>query len=139
MKILYSILVLIALAPFQAKAAGSAPFMCRGGGNLSLTFDVQTGIWLRFTRAISGYGDTQLRPGDCAWADRTLREDEPAVLNQSAISNFSIQWGPGQRPVCVSSQANWIRILTLDDQHFVTFQAYSDGQKLVITSYVINQ
>jgi hypothetical protein len=64
---------------------------CRGGGKMTLHFayrpvnDGRDGVLLElsFQRATHGAHQTPLAPGECAFADRALREDEPALLSVS--------------------------------------------------------
>ena len=64
---------------------------CRGGGKMTLHFayrpidDGRDGVLLElsFQRATHGAHQAPLAPGECAFADRALREDEPALLSVS--------------------------------------------------------
>jgi hypothetical protein len=64
---------------------------CRGGGKMTLHFayrPINDGrdvvlLELSFQHATHGAHQAPLAPGECAFADRALREDEPALLSVS--------------------------------------------------------
>jgi hypothetical protein len=64
---------------------------CRGGGKMTLHFayrPINVGgdvvlLELSFQHAAHGAHQAPLAPGECAFADRALREDEPALLSVS--------------------------------------------------------
>jgi hypothetical protein len=81
-------------APMEAGRAENPDNMllfCRGGGKMTLHFayrpidDGRDGVLLElsFQRATHGAHQAPLAPGECAFADRALREDEPALLSVS--------------------------------------------------------
>lgn len=81
-------------APVDAGRAENPDNMllfCRGGGKMTLHFAYRPidggrdGVLLElsFQRATHGAHQAPLAPGECAFADRALREDEPALLSVS--------------------------------------------------------
>ncbi len=130
--------VLLALTASQASAVNSYPLKCRSGGNIQLAFDSSTGAWLRFAKAPGGYDSVALLPGECSWADRALNADESPALNQASVGNVNIQWGVNFTSYGAGAAAPWMRAMTLDDNHYVTFQVYNRDQTLTIVGSAVD-
>ncbi|KAA3629589.1 MAG: hypothetical protein DWQ09_04950 [Proteobacteria bacterium] len=68
----------------KAIAAESYPLVCRGGGAMTTSYTIWRGgeqaFRIRFAKARQGAGARQPAPGECAWVDRPLNNNEPAYL-----------------------------------------------------------
>jgi hypothetical protein len=63
----------------RKKAVQSYPMTCRGGGALSVTGVGTNSVQIRFQPG-RGLATSGLTPGQCTWADRALRPDEPTTI-----------------------------------------------------------
>ncbi len=111
--------------------------VCRGGGDLHFNYtpfsnlspDPQ--IWITFDRATAGVG-TQwenldvLQPGQCAWLDRAVVQDEPNQIALLGVQRFAIQWQRGQ-VTGISSELTHISLLQ-DPDHYQSFQVTNNGK-----------
>ena len=72
------------LGSSTAIAAESYPLVCRGGGAMTASYTIWRGgeqaFRIRFAKARQGAGAHQPAPGECAWVDRPLNNNEPANL-----------------------------------------------------------
>jgi hypothetical protein len=107
---------------------------CRGGGNLYFSYQPYSGtvntphISIRFERGASA---ASLAQGQCAWPERPIAPNEPAMLVFAApvftAQQFSISWQRGQ-VMGISSELSFLNALLRDDAVVRTFRVYDNGQ-----------
>jgi hypothetical protein len=135
-------------AGFTAQAAPTTyPLKCRGtkSGELQFHFSATTAM-LGFKKAAHA-APAGLNPGECAWMDRALNADEPALIVQypqpsrSMFNNTSIFFGSlnggGQvvAPVIgvTEPEIGWLKDLMNADNYWL-FQVYNDSDGHLIAT-----
>ena len=80
------------LAVGVAEAATTYPLKCRPGPQTSLNISVRGEIRFGFQRSSgpAGQNGQNLRPGECAWVDRAVGSNEPAVVAATLGPNFKV-------------------------------------------------
>jgi hypothetical protein len=134
-------MVTIFVASFVASSVAFAqptyPIVCHGGGELyfnympSSSFSPNPQIWITFQRGAQMVGSNwenigALMPGQCAWLDRPVSNNEPNRIIVRDIKNFSISWNQGQ-VMGISSEFSYMKWLQ-DADRYQSFDVYNDNQ-----------
>jgi len=116
----------------------------RGGGDLYFSYEPYSNfskdpqIWITFKRAGQGVGQNweqkySLQPGQGAWLDRRLADNEPDRIIVTGVKEFTISWTKGA-VMGISSSLPYLSVLQ-DPNKFQSFYVYNDGQgNMIVTS-----
>jgi hypothetical protein len=113
---------LLTLTTPSARAQGTFPLQCRGGGQVNMVYDsVATTVF------VPGPAGNGLAPGQCSWLDRAFRSGEPWQICSRDITKAKFFWAPGGRYTVWFPEAEYVYNL-LYDQFLVTVNVYNEGQ-----------
>lgn len=124
---------------------------CRGGGfmRVSLTTDQQPVMTILFKRADVGANRDGLKPGECAWIDRPLSFEEPAIAgfwerqDRRPLDGYTFKKGAMTRGHWIDQDADPFRYVVnaLNAEDVFYFSAFTSkpnaqGRRiLVITTF----
>jgi len=116
---------LLTLATPSARAQGTFPLQCRGGGQANMKYDsAERTIYARF-RPAPGPAGNGLAPGQCSWLDRAFRPGEPGQICQRNITVINFFWGPSGNTL-FAPEAEWV--YNMPHQNLVTtVNVYNEG------------
>jgi hypothetical protein len=118
---------LLMLTPPSARAQGTFPLQCRGGGQVNMVYDSDAKtVFVRF-RPAPGPAGNGLAPGQCSWLDRAFRSGEPWQICSRDITKAKFFWGLGGRYTVWFPEAEYVYNM-LYDQFLVTVNVYNEGQ-----------
>src|ERR1700687_1116241 len=109
------------------RAQQSYPLVCRGGANLPIgPAPGERNFGFVFTRGTRP-ASQGLAPGECSWADRGMRPEEPDRLSQHVEANSPSLRGN------LAPENRWYEELHSPDKYW-TFMVYNDRQgQLIVT------
>jgi hypothetical protein len=126
------------------------PLVCKGGEDLSFSYEASSDlstkphVQIQFKKAPWGVGHNgerlwNLKPGECAWVNRSIRDSEPdALLFKYPVlppSAFSIQWTPAGA-MTLKHAPGYLHALKSSQRYPQSFLAYNDGAgHLVVTKW----
>lgn len=86
------VLTTLGLLATAADAAQTYPLKCRPGPTTAVNLNVAGEIRFGFTRSQgpSGPNGENLRPGECAWVDRAVGPNEPAIVAARETATFKL-------------------------------------------------
>jgi len=135
------VLMLLLSASFVSSQQGYE-MVIRGGGDLYFTytpysnFSPDPQIWITFKKGGQAAGQHleqrgALRPGQAAWLDRAIADNEPdriiiTGIPDANMKEFTISWTNG-KVMGISSAMPYINALQ-DPNKFVPFVVYNDGR-----------
>ena len=134
-------LLILSSTPFIFSQQGYE-MVVRGGGDVYFTytpysnFSQDPQIWITFKKGGQAAGQhleqrNALRPGQAAWLDRRIEDNEPDRIIVTGIPDanmkeFTISWTNG-KVMGVSSAMPYLSALQ-DPNKFVPFVVYNDGR-----------
>ncbi len=138
---LVMVLLVLVSASFVSSQQGYE-MVLRGGGDLQFTytpysnFSPDPQIWITFQKGGQAAGQhleqrNALRPGQAAWLDRRIEDNEPGRIIITGIPDanmkeFTISWAYG-KVMGISSAMPFLNALQ-DPNKFVPFVVYNDGR-----------
>ncbi len=132
---LFGLLVAVGTAASSATAAQTYPLKCRPGSATALVLSVSGDFRFSFVRASQGAGvnGQHLAPGQCAWVDRSVGPNEPAVVAMKTSNNFQVgavvphASNTSFRGYAYAASQAWVYNFMTKDT-ILTVHAFNDGQ-----------
>jgi len=124
------------LDPPRLPSSPAYPIACRGSGGMQFSL-VSGGYGLSGTMVVigfhrsAGFGTNALNPGECAWMDRPINEQEPDHICDP-VTQVHVQWSADGAVQNLSSRsAPYLAALTVPAQVY-TFQVADNGNGCLV-------